>query len=96
MNAQAEASSWVHCTVDGRSVRVSAGTSVAAALAYGGDGVARHSVSGQPRTPLCGMGICQECRLRVDGQVRLACQTVCEDGMQIQTGTAAPTAQPAP
>ena len=96
MNTEAEASAWVHCTVDGRSVRVAAGTSVAAALAHGGDGVARHSVSGQPRAPLCGMGICQECRLRVDGHIRLACQTVCEDGMQIQTGTAAPTAQPAP
>ena len=89
MNAQAAASSWVHCTVDGRSVRVAAGTSVAAALAQDGDGVALHSVSGQPRAPLCGMGICQECRLRVDGQIRLACQTVCEDGMHIQTGTAA-------
>ena len=96
MNTQTAASPWVHCMVDGRSVRVAAGTSVAAALAYGGDGVARHSVSGQPRAPLCGMGICQECRLRVDGHIRLACQTVCEDGMQIQTGTAAPTAQPAP
>ena len=96
MNTQTAASAWAHCSVDGRSVRVAAGTSVAAALVYGGDGVARHSVSGQPRAPLCGMGICQECRLRVDGHIRLACQTVCEDGMQIQTGTAAPTAQPAP
>ena len=90
MNTQTAASPWVNCTVDGRSVRVAAGTGVAAALAYGGDGVARSSVSGQPRAPLCGMGICQECRLRVDGQIRLACQTVCEDGMHIQTGTAAP------
>ena len=96
MNTEAAASPWVYCTVDGRSVRVAAGTSVAAALAYGGDGVARHSLSGQPRAPLCGMGVCQECRLRVDGHIRLACQTVCEDGMQIQTGMAAPTAQPAP
>jgi predicted molibdopterin-dependent oxidoreductase YjgC len=89
MKTEAAASPWVHCTADGRGVRVAAGTSVAAALAYCGDGVARHSVSGQPRAPLCGMGICQECRLRVDGQIRLACQTVCEDGMQIQTGMAA-------
>jgi len=89
MNNQTATSPWVHCTVDGRSVRVAAGTNVAAALAYDGNGVARYSVSGQPRAPLCGMGICQECRLRVDGQIRLACQTVCEDGMHIQTGTAA-------
>jgi succinate dehydrogenase/fumarate reductase-like Fe-S protein len=37
------------------------------------------------------MGICQECRLRVNGQMRLACQIVCENGMHIQTGIAAPT-----
>ena len=89
MNTQTAASPWVHFIMDGHSVRLAAGTSVAAALAYCGDGVARYSVSGQPRAPLCGMGICQECRLRVDGQIRLACQTVCEDGMQIQTGMAA-------
>ena len=41
MNTQTAASPWVHCTVDGRSVRVAAGTSLAAALAHGGDGVAR-------------------------------------------------------
>ena len=57
MNTPAAASPWVHCTVDGRSVRVAAGTNVAAALAHGGDGVARQSVSGQPRAPLCGMGM---------------------------------------
>ena len=91
MKTPGTATDWVHCSVDGRSVRVAAGTSVAAALAFGGDGLARTSVSGQPRASLCGMGICQECRLRVNGQMRLACQTVCENGMHIQTGIAAPT-----
>ncbi|MFV3371197.1 2Fe-2S iron-sulfur cluster-binding protein [Pseudomonas sp. NY15435] len=71
--------------LDGRALRVAAGTTVAAALALGGDGTSRTSVSGQRRAPLCGMGVCQECRVTIDGQRRLACQTLCRDGMQVET-----------
>ncbi|MFJ3368419.1 (2Fe-2S)-binding protein [Pseudomonas sp. NPDC086251] len=71
--------------LDGRALRVAEGTSVAAALALGGDGCNRTSVSGQRRAPLCGMGICQECRVTIDGRRRLACQTLCRDGMQVET-----------
>ena len=71
--------------LDGRALRVAEGTSVAAALASGSDGCARTSVSGQRRAPLCGMGICQECRVTIDGRRRLACQTLCRDGMQVET-----------
>jgi len=72
--------------IDGRPVRVKAGSSVAAALRVaGGTGTARTSVTGQPRAPFCGMGVCQECRVRVDGRRMLACQTVCAEGMQVET-----------
>ncbi|MCP8464017.1 (2Fe-2S)-binding protein [Pseudomonas sp. ZM23] len=71
--------------LDGRPLRVATGTTVAAALALGGDGTTRTSVSGQRRAPLCGMGVCQECRVSIDGQRRLACQTLCRDGMQVET-----------
>ncbi len=71
--------------LDGRPLRVADGTSVAAALALGGDGCTRTSVSGQRRAPLCGMGICQECRVSIDGVRRLACQTLCRDGMRVET-----------
>jgi len=71
--------------LDGRPLSVANGTSVAAALALGADGCSRTSISGQRRAPLCGMGICQECRVMIDGYRRLACQTVCRDGMQVQT-----------
>ncbi len=63
--------------LDGRPLSVANGTSVAAALALGADGCSRTSVSGQRRAPLCGMGICQECRVLIDGRRRLACQTLC-------------------
>ncbi|OWP47962.1 2Fe-2S iron-sulfur cluster-binding protein [Pseudomonas nitroreducens] len=71
--------------LDGLPLCVAAGTTVAAALVLGGDGTTRTSVSGQRRAPLCGMGVCQECRVTIDGQRRLACQTLCRDGMQVET-----------
>jgi predicted molibdopterin-dependent oxidoreductase YjgC len=71
--------------LDGQALQVLEGTSVAAALAIHGDGSSRTSVSGQRRAPLCGMGICQECRVSIDGRRRLACQTLCRDGMQVET-----------
>ena len=74
--------------IDGHLVRVKTGSSVAAALRVadgGGMGAARTSVTGQPRAPFCGMGACQECRVLVDGRRRLACQTVCADGMRVET-----------
>jgi aerobic-type carbon monoxide dehydrogenase small subunit (CoxS/CutS family) len=52
-------------------------------------GHSRTSVSGEPRAPLCGMGICQECRVLVDGKRRMACQTLCQNGMIVETGTRA-------
>lgn len=71
--------------LDGRALRVAEGTTVAAALVLAGDGCSRTSISGQRRAPLCGMGICQECRVTIDGRLRLACQTLCHDGMQVRS-----------
>ena len=71
-------------------VRVPAGSSVAAALAQQPPGCTRLSVSGQWRAPLCGMGVGHECRVLINGRERLACQTVCEDGMHITTSSAQP------
>ena len=71
--------------LDGRPLQVASGTTVAAALARSGHGCSRTSVSGQRRAPFCGMGICQECRVSIDGQRRLACQTLCRDGMRVET-----------
>ncbi len=73
--------------LDGKALRVPAGITVAAALAHQPPGYSRLSVSGQARAPFCGMGICHECRLTVDGRRRLACQTLCSDGMRVETGT---------
>lgn len=72
--------------INNQIVVVKPGISVAAAIALSGNPVTRISVTGQPRAPVCGMGVCMECRVSIDGQAQqLACQTLCLDGMQIQT-----------
>lgn len=71
--------------VNGRPVEVAAGASVAAAVATH-EGAFRRSRSGQPRAPLCGMGVCFECRVRIDGVAQLrACMTLAREGMQVDT-----------
>lgn len=82
-------SGGVTLTVDGRPVTVAAGDSVAAAVAAAGVTAFRHSVTGAARAPLCGMGICHECRVTIDGEPhRLACQTACAAGMRVETAAA--------
>ncbi|SAL26365.1 (2Fe-2S)-binding protein [Caballeronia telluris] len=78
----------VTVTIDGEARSVPAFTTVAAALAMHGALATRLSVTGEPRGPLCGMGVCQECRVSVDGRAHvLACQTLCRDGLAISTAT---------
>ena len=78
--------------IDGHTLSVASGSSVLAAVAHAAGGanvVTRRSVSGDARGPLCGMGICQECRVTIDGvRHRLACQTLCAQGMSVETGRA--------
>ena len=73
-------------SVDGESVSVPVGTSVAAAVVLSGATRFRTSVSGEPRAPLCGMGICFECRVTIDGRPGFrSCQIAAENGMRIET-----------
>jgi len=77
----------VTLTLNGQPLTVALGTSVAAALHLADatrTGIARRSVRGEPRAPFCGMGVCQECRVQIDGRRRLACQTRCENGMVVE------------
>ncbi|MDE1179672.1 2Fe-2S iron-sulfur cluster-binding protein [Paraburkholderia sp.] len=82
----------LHLTIDGTRVAVTPGTTVAGALAASAQADAsklratRTSVSGMPRAALCGMGVCQECRVTIDGRRHvLACQTLCRDGQSVET-----------
>ncbi len=73
-------------SVNGKPIQVGQGTTVAAAVMIAGDTAFRTSVSGEPRGPLCGMGICFECRVTIDRHAHArSCQIVCEDGMKVVT-----------
>lgn len=72
--------------IDGTPIRVPAGTTVAAAVIISGRNAFRTSVTGEPRGPICGMGVCFECRVAIDEQEHCrSCQTVCREGMQVRT-----------
>jgi D-hydroxyproline dehydrogenase subunit gamma len=74
-------------TVDGCALDVAPGTLVAAAVEIAAPGRgARVSPAGLRRQPLCGMGVCGECRVAIDGLAhRLGCQSLCTPGMEIRT-----------
>ena len=75
----------IELTINGTRLAVPSGCTVAAAVMLAG-AACRKSISGELRGPLCGMGICFECRVSIDG-VRhlLACQTLCRPGMNVST-----------
>ena len=76
----------VDILVDGEKVIVDSEMSLAAALLQMGISRFRKSVDGEPRGPLCGMGICFDCRVTVgeDRHVR-ACLARVHKGMEVRT-----------
>ena len=75
----------IEIRIDGETVRVPDGISVAAALLNSKHHAFRTSVSGESRAPLCGMGICFECRVSIDGSEHTrACLVTVRQGMDIR------------
>ena len=75
----------VNITINGKPFSVAVGTTAAAAVISAGI-PSRHSITNQPRAPLCGMGICLECRMTVNGVPHVkSCQLPCAEGMEIST-----------
>jgi sarcosine oxidase subunit alpha len=78
----------VNIVVDDRPVRVAVGTTVASALFNLGVTSYRHSVTGEPRSPVCGMGVCFECRVTIDGRPhQRACLIPVTAGMHVITAS---------
>jgi aerobic-type carbon monoxide dehydrogenase small subunit (CoxS/CutS family) len=75
-------------TVDGELVQAFAGESVATLLLALGRRTFRHTDKYHaPRGIFCGMGICFDCLVTVDGVQNVrACLTLVEEGMVIETG----------
>ena len=70
-------------TVNGQPLTVPPGTTVAAAVMRVQPAF-RRSVTGESRGPLCGMGICMECRVTLNGHPHeRSCQLLCAAGMEI-------------
>ena len=75
----------VHLLVNNVPVTGAQGTTVASAILIAGIPT-RRSVTGEPRGPLCGMGICFECRATIDEtQHQRSCQVLCAEGMEVRT-----------
>lgn len=72
-------------TVNGSLITVPQGATVAVAVAIA-EQACRTSVSGEPRSALCAMGICYECRVTVNAKPHCrSCQIVCRTGMDVRT-----------
>jgi D-hydroxyproline dehydrogenase subunit gamma len=81
-----DAERLVAFSVDGTTLRAPAGTSVAAALLNAGVWTFRRSVRGDARAPLCGMGVCHECRVEIDGVAhQRACLVLVAEGLAVRT-----------
>jgi len=78
----------VHLRVDGREVAAHEGETIAAALLAAGVCAFRHSPKKHaPRGLYCGIGLCYECLVTVDGRPAVrACQIAVADGMLVETG----------
>ncbi len=74
-----------HITINGTAFEVADDISVAAAIACA-DQPFRRSLHGCRRAPLCGMGVCFECRVTIDGRAQQrACMVTVHEGMQVTT-----------
>jgi predicted molibdopterin-dependent oxidoreductase YjgC len=73
--------------VDGRPVVAFEGETIAAALIASGVRIFRHTnVQGAPRGIFCGMGVCFDCVMTVNGVPNVrTCVTPAEPGMRVET-----------
>lgn len=77
----------VRVRIDGRDLHCPEGLSLAALFLERGLGPLRHTARhGRPRGLFCGMGVCHDCSVTVDGRpgVRACVETV-RDGMVVET-----------
>lgn len=77
----------VTISVDGKPIEAYQGETVAAAMLAAGIRTFHESHKNhQPRSLYCGMGICYECLVTINGvHAQRACVTPVEEGMQIET-----------
>ncbi|MDJ0950429.1 MAG: FAD-dependent oxidoreductase [Alphaproteobacteria bacterium] len=82
---------------EGREIRGRPGETLAAALTAAGLRELRETARGAPRGLFCGMGVCQDCLVEIDGRAnRRACMTKLQGVRSVRRqGAGAPAAAPA-
>ncbi len=77
----------VEIMVDGQAIRAFEGESVAVALLAAGRRTLRITARhGEPRGLYCGIGVCFDCVMTIDGQPNVrTCQTAVRAGMRIES-----------
>ena len=87
MTEPAERGPALFFALDGAEVAAYEGESIAAALLASGRRFTRTTErTGEPRGYFCGMGVCQDCLVTVDGSPNVrACMTPVRHGMRVET-----------
>jgi predicted molibdopterin-dependent oxidoreductase YjgC len=77
----------VTITIDGSPLECQAGLTLAAAMYLNEQRVLRVTPrDGLKRSVFCGMGVCYDCLVKVDGRANVrACQTIVAEGMKVLT-----------
>src|SRR5438093_2574198 len=90
MTATVERGRTLTILVDGHPLAAYEGESIAAALVASGRRFTRWTArTEEPRGYYCGMGVCQDCLVTVDGLPNVrACMTPVRDGLRVETSAA--------
>jgi predicted molibdopterin-dependent oxidoreductase YjgC len=76
----------IKLSINSKQIEVEDGTTVAAAILLSDIAAFRRSVNGDSRGPLCGMGICFECRVTINGIAhQRSCNVLAAEGMEVVT-----------
>ncbi|MCD6455119.1 MAG: (2Fe-2S)-binding protein [Candidatus Aminicenantes bacterium] len=70
--------------VNGKTLEAREGEMLAVSLLRAGYKRFRKSVKGEDRSLFCGMGVCFECLVKVNGRTVRACITPVKDGMEVE------------
>ena len=82
---------------DGRPIAFRKGQSVAAALSEAGLRTLRQTAKGASRGMFCGMGVCQDCLITIDGVPnQRACMTLATSGQTLEAQIAFPVLEDTP
>jgi predicted molibdopterin-dependent oxidoreductase YjgC len=81
----------VRLSIDGEAILAYEGETIATALLTAGRRTFRHTISGKPRGIFCGIGLCYDCLVNIEGMGNVrACVTPVHEGMRVATAPATP------